>query len=523
VKFSEVMGQEHVTETLARAVETDNITHAYLFHGPRGTGKTSTARILAKRVTCLKPDKADPCGKCPACQAFEAGRQMDIMEIDAASNRGVDDIRALRETVNTVPTLGKYKIYIIDEAHMLTNEASTALLKTLEEPVKHVIFILATTELHKVLPTILSRCQVYRFRRADREEMTSRLRYLLKAEGREADEAVIDFIIDRSDGCYRDAESLLGQVLTMQAGEVTKNKLVEFLGLPADKYLQDFLKSMIRGESAPALSAVGQLLAEGVDPEQFLREVIRTARDGAVALVENQEIKAGSFEAENNALARLPIIIRTLLQATQDLAYVPQPALAIHLAILTVCRVKGEVNSKHQAVRNKKPDAPSRPRENNQPVAVVESPRSVPVSEEAADSAPPPGPDEIPQGDKDKGGVLVEGNYKLADVEKVWPALIEQIKSSNPVASTFLRAVRPQEVSGNTILIEANYGLHRNFFEGSKNKQVVADKLSDLLGGKVKIKMVLNENGNGRGLSLAETRQQKEDELMRNVKEVFGG
>src|SRR3989344_2480748 len=212
-RFAEIVGQPHVTKTLEQAIMKGRIAHAYLFQGPRGTGKTSTARILAKRLLCEKSKDAEACGQCAPCKATEAGKNIDILEIDAASNRGIDNIRSLRESTTLSASMGKYKIYIIDEVHMLSHDAFPALLKTLEEPTSHVIFILATTELHKVPPTILSRCQVYSFRRATPEEMRGRLTYILGEEKREAESDVLDFIINRSDGCYRDAESLLGQLL----------------------------------------------------------------------------------------------------------------------------------------------------------------------------------------------------------------------------------------------------------------------------------------------------------------------
>ena len=265
-KFGEIVGQDHVTETLRQAALKNKLTHAYLFYGPRGTGKTTMARLLAKRANCEKAKGAEPCGKCTSCRALATGRHTDVMEIDAASNRGIDDIRALREHINLAPALGKYRVYIIDEVHMLTREAAAALLKTLEEPVAHVIFILATTELHKVPPTILSRCQVFRFKRASRDEMAGRLKFILKKEKRAADEATLDFIIDRSDGCYRDAESLLGQLLTLRDKKVNKLALQEFLGLPAPATLERFLEALVNGESAPALAAAEETVGGGYYP-----------------------------------------------------------------------------------------------------------------------------------------------------------------------------------------------------------------------------------------------------------------
>ena len=469
--------------TLEKAVENNKLTHAYLFFGPRGTGKTTTARLLAKRVNCLQPNGAEACGQCASCQALKAGRHIDVIEIDAASNRGIDDIRALREATAFVPTLGAYKVYIIDEVHMLTKEAATALLKTLEEPVAHVIFILATTELHKVLPTIASRCQVYRFRRASYEELKQRLTYLLAQEKREAEPAAIDFIIDRADGCFRDAESLLGQMLTLQEGTVTRSDMAAFLGLPSPELLTSFLTALVRGEAAPAIQAADELFAEGIDPEQFLREAIRGARDEAVRLTVG-EAPVWS-QGENEAAVRLPQIVRALLQALQDLAYVPQPLIAIHLAILTVCTRKG--------------------------VAAAKKPLALP-RKEAAERPPSSASASAHQ----TSAVSVEA---LADA---WPRLIAEVQKTNPVAATFLRAVHPVAVNGTRATVQAQFSLHRTFFERAEVNKLVTETLAALLGQNVALSFVLDENGSRTTASLAEQRRQHEAKFQQTVQEVFG-
>lgn len=458
-KFSEIVGQDHVTETLRQAALKNKLTHAYLFYGPRGTGKTTMARLLAKRANCEKATGAEACGKCASCRALATGRHTDVMEIDAASNRGIDDIRALRERINLAPALGKYRVYIIDEVHMLTREAAAALLKTLEEPVTHVIFILATTELHKVPPTVLSRCQVFRFKRASRDEMAGRLKFILKKEKRTADEATLDFIIDRSDGCYRDAESLLGQLLTLRNKKVNKLALQEFLGLPAPATLERFLEALVNGESAPALAAAEETFGGGYDPEQFLKESIRLARDQAL-----KQARDGG-----DVSARWPEIIRVLLQALQDLAYVPQPAIAVQLAILTVCTVKGQ---------NRQPAAP----------APAES----------------------------------KSNVVLERVGAVWPDLIDEVKRDNPVAATFLRAVEPTAVRDGTVTMRAQYALHQTFFDKPDSRKLIASILSKLLGGKVDVVCILDEVGAHRAPSLAERRRQHEEKFQQTVREVFG-
>lgn len=503
--FGEVVGQEHVIETLKAAIKKNRLTHAYVFHGPRGTGKTTTARLLAKRANCESSKDVEACGKCKSCTAFAAGNNIDVIEIDAASNRGIDDIRALRERMSSAPSISKYKVYIIDEVHMLTPEASTALLKTLEEPVKHVLFILATTELHKVLPTILSRCQVFRFRRASREELITRLRYLLEQEKRQSSDDVLDYIVERSDGCFRDAESLLGQLLTLQQKELKKDALTNLLGLPPTGLIKKFIEAMLKGESAGAIEAIDDTLSGGHDPEQFIRESIVYARDRAL-----KDVKASSSDA-----GKWSPIIRSLLQALQDLAYVPQPIIALHLAVLTVCTVKGkatpiknipEPNSNTQGVKEpnpaKKVVVPDKKEEVNAVKEEVVAVKGEVVSER-------------------QEAITNISSPELETVKRIWPKLIESVKDKNPVASTFLRAIEPINVSKGLVTMRTRYSLHRNFFTTPKNKKIIIEALTKLLSKTITAQFVLDEEGSPSGPSLATMRQSKEDKFLSEVKEVF--
>jgi DNA polymerase-3 subunit gamma/tau len=485
VVFSEITGQKHITDTLQAAINKDRVTHAYLFYGPRGTGKTTTARVFAKRINCQQATSAEPCGECDSCEAMNKGRNIDVIEIDAASNRGIDDIRALKDRIATSPSLSRYKVYIIDEVHMLTAEAAAALLKTLEEPVKHVVFILATTELHKVLPTILSRCQVYRFKRASREEMKERLGYLLSQEKRSAEDEVLNFIIDRSDGCYRDAESLLGQLLTLQDKEIKKDALMELLGLPPESVLENFLDAMQRGESAGALTSLDAAFDGGHDPEQFIQESIRRARDKALAAVATKGAETAKWIA----------IIRALLQARQDLDYVPQPQIALQLAILTICTSKGE---------NAAPPMPTQ--KDNKP---KEKKEDVPRNNIDSESPPPE------QAEK-------KSNPGLDKVLQIWPQLVEVIKTKNPVAATFLRAIEPTIITDGRVELRAKYSLHRNFFTSPQNKLAVEKALSELLKEKIEVNFILDESNSSHGIGAGGKNETREEKFYETVKEVFG-
>ncbi len=487
-KFQDISGQEHITQTLGRAIIQDRLAHAYVFHGPRGTGKTTTARVFAKRLNCTDPDGPEPCGKCQHCQAVQSNQSMDIIEIDAASNRSIDDIRALQEGIGLAPGMGKYKIYIVDEVHMLSGPAFTALLKTLEEPVKHAIFVLATTEFHKVPDTILSRCQVFRFRRATHDQMQARLKYLLAQEKREAEDAALELIINRSDGCYRDAESMLGQVLSVyDEGQIQAQHLNDFLGLPPKVVLEKFLGGLVTGESQPSLAALEEAFGQGFDPEQLLHESVLAARDALLALIKEDKQLPFEFASLPGARTKLLGIVRTLLQAVQDLAYVPQPIIAVQIAIATICSKKGEVTS-------------TTPKPTPVPAAKIEI------------AAPVPAPITEPQA---VGEVTVEA------IQKIWPQLIEAVRKTNPVGSTFLRAMHPVETSGKTVKLEAAYALHFNFLNKAENKQVLEQALNEILGKQLTVQCALAEPSSRNELAIPKPNAQ-EDELLSAVKEAFG-
>ncbi len=480
-RFADVVGQSHITTPLQNALVSGRMAHGYLFHGPRGCGKTTTARLLARRLNCESPEGAEPCGTCTTCTAARENRLLDVLEIDAASNRGIDDIRALQETVSMKPGFGKYKVYIVDEVHMLTKEAFTALLKTLEEPPANVVFVLASTEFHKIPETIISRCQVFHFRRASEESLGKRLRYLLSEEKRNVEEAALNLIIQRSDGCYRDGESLLGQVLSLHDSTITEKNVADHLGLPPQELLNQFLDSVLKGESAGALTAVDQALSQGYDGEQFIQESIRLARDKALALLKGGEALP----------PQVSTVIRALVQAMQDIAYVPEPAIALQLVIITVCTKQGAKNAatQQQAVKTV-------------PIQPVTPPQPKTFS--------PPGQ---------------AGN--LQSVNAVWPKVIDRVKATNPVASTFLRALKPTAFHDSIVHLEARYGLHQSFFEKADNKKLVESILTELLGEPVSVRCVLNmpalqSEARPLGKPVQAGNQQAQEDLVSAVKEVFG-
>ena len=338
--LAEVMGQESVTTTLLNAVRNDRVGHAYLFCGPRGTGKTSTGRILAKAVNCLESQAGEPCNVCEACVSISEGRCLDVIEIDAASNRGVDDIRLLRERVNYAAGTVRRKVYIVDEVHMLTDAASNALLKTLEEPPPHVMFILATTEFHKVLPTIVSRCQSFHFRRLALNAIAAKLKVVCEREGIEAEDETLVAISRSAGGSLRDAENILQQLLASHGKSLLIGDVRKALGIGDEAYVLKLIAGLGSRDLAGGLRVLHEVSDEGVDMRNFGRHVVSTLRDimlvqsgcedildgGAERLVELRNVAHG---ATIDSIARAA---RRFAETTaRDAA---QPLLSLELALV---------------------------------------------------------------------------------------------------------------------------------------------------------------------------------------------
>ncbi len=277
--FDDVVGQHLVTDTLKNAILTDRVAHGYIFSGGRGVGKTTTARILAKALNCIAGPTVTPDGTCPSCLEITAGNSVDVQEIDAASNRGIDEIRELREAVRYLPARDRYKIFLIDEAHMLTTEAFNALLKTLEEPPPRSLFMLATTEPHKLPPTIQSRCQHFAFRLLDYGEIYDRLRAVVASEKVDADEGAISTVAQAAEGSMRDALSLLDQVIAACGGHLDEKRVRQVLGVVPAELLADMLRAVDAADARRVLEQVGQLAAEGYELAHFCGELTRYVRD----------------------------------------------------------------------------------------------------------------------------------------------------------------------------------------------------------------------------------------------------
>jgi len=345
--FSDIVGQEHIVKTLINSLKHNRISHAYLFAGPRGTGKTSTAKVFARALNCQNKDSFEPCGVCDSCRKIDSGKSMDVLEIDAASNRGIDEIRDLREKVKFYPTEGDYKVYIIDEVHMLTKGAFNALLKTLEEPPENVVFILATTEPHRVISTILSRCQRYDFTLLSMKDIISRLEYICNEENFEYEEKALNIIARSSNGGLRDAISILDQAISFTDKNLKTEKIQEMLGKVDERILASFIENINRNNSSEAFRIMYEQINKGKGVNRFVNDLLEYLR--LILLIKECGINSGildypvsklkDIEETANILKNDKIInyIEILSDVEKEIKFSSQGQLKLEMGIIKMC------------------------------------------------------------------------------------------------------------------------------------------------------------------------------------------
>ena len=394
--FAELVGQEHVSTTLRQSVKQGRVSHSYLFCGPRGSGKTTTARIIAKAVNCLDPRDGDPCNACTMCQTINDGRFMDIIELDAASNRGIDEIRDIREKVNFSPAQGSRKVYIIDEAHMLTDAAANAFLKTLEEPPSHVIFVLCTTEAHKILPTIVSRCQRFDFRRIPSELIYQRLTEMVEAEGAAVDAEALRLVARYASGSLRDAQNLLEQLVVSHSDGVGLREVEDLLGLGHGERWLDLVRYLLMGNTSASLGLINQAAWDGTD----LRQLHRQTQELLRAVLHLQWSSGQSLDLDDHVVDQLgelvgqlpPWRILTALKTWGEvnMRYDAPSTLTLELAAVEICGAQAAPSADLIT------QTPTEPVKTSPPATpVVKEP--VPVGADDKESEPPPAVTPLPE------------------------------------------------------------------------------------------------------------------------------
>jgi DNA polymerase-3 subunit gamma/tau len=400
--FQAVVGQDPVTRTLQNALSSGRVAHAYLFTGPRGVGKTTTARLLAKALACTQREGPEACGVCPSCQDFVSGAPVDVMEIDAASNTGVDDIRTLRENVKYAPARGRFKIYIVDEVHMLSGPAFNAFLKTLEEPPPHVVFVLATTDPRKIPATVLSRCQRFDFRPIPPEQLTATLSEILTKEGVAFEPAALPLLVRAAEGSLRDALSLLDTAIAYGGGALDEASVARILGSSSPVHVRGFLGALLAKDGARALEAIDRAARDGEDLTWLCREVVETARRALVVKVAPDAPFADLTPAEHEALAasveavsadELIYLLRAFMDADTEMRRSPHPRVELEIAAVRAARrpqpqaieaLIAKVDEAASRLRN----APAAPRAASAQPSLLEAP--APPARSAAPPVPSP-------------------------------------------------------------------------------------------------------------------------------------
>ena len=480
--FAEVTGQTHVVRTLTNALASGRTAHAYLFSGMRGVGKTTMARILAKALNCEKGPTPTPCLACVSCREIGAGMSFDVMEIDGASSNSVDDVREMRETVKTAPAHGRYRVYIIDEVHMLSTAAFNALLKTLEEPPAHVVFVFATTEAHKIPPTILSRCQHFTFRRIPRREVMDTLKRVTAAEGITIDDRSLSALARASDGSLRDALSLLDQAVAFGGKRVEADQLMILLGAVPHQLLRGVLEAVLARDAAGALKALAAVQDHGCDVRQFCGELMEHVRNLLVAKIvpnagdlielgpdEQAEIKA---DAARLTVDHIQELFRIFLQAEDGIRASQYPWFVVEMAAVRACRV-GQEQATPVPSKVAPQAAPLTRVSESGPASAPRTERPQPIHE-----APPPSAPQEP-------------------VNLDWEAVVARVLAERPNIGAFLEESGLVGVAGDLVTVgfPAAAGTSMKMMQQESYQQAVAEACSALAGRRLRVRVVSLENG----------------------------
>lgn len=483
--FDQLIGQEHITKILKNAVKTGRVSHSYLFVGSRGTGKTSTARILSKALNCLKI-KADgnPCNECENCKDIALGKFMDLIEIDAASNRGIDQIRELKEKLEFSPVKGKYKIYIVDEVHMLTKEAFNALLKTLEEPPAHVIFMLATTDVHKLPPTILSRCQRYDFRLGTSEQIKKVIFDVSKSEGFTFQEDALNLLVESAKGSYRDSLSLLDAVITGQLqsdkpDEINIDEVRRILGIPDNSIVFKFLNYLFEGDGANSLAVIDEIESRGVNVSQFVKSCLGVLQESLISKIANTDLDERYLFAQNVDANRITSVIGIFLNADKNLKNSPIPSLILDMLIVQVAS-GNLVKSERKELKVEKKEIAKHPKVEIKELD-DESDKPSEIKEEEEEEEDGVAQDTLPKLD-----------LTLDQIQSKWKDIVDNLKPAKGRLFAFLANARLLELREDNLRVEVPFEFYKEQIENSSNKEVISNVLNKVFGTTFKISCEVN-------------------------------
>jgi DNA polymerase III subunit gamma/tau len=521
--FDEVVGQDAITRTLRNALASGRIAHAYLFAGPRGIGKTTTARLLARALLCPERKSSDPCGACAACR--DAAASVDIIEIDAASNRKIDDIRTLRENVKYAPARGRYKVYIIDEVHQLTRDAFDALLKTLEEPPPHVVMVLATTDPRELPPTILSRVQRFDFRPMSPDLLTTTLEGILRKEKVEFEAAALPAIVGAAEGSLRDALSLLDTAIAYGNGRLDAETTAALLGTTAPAEVQAFARGLLAHDTTPALEAIDRAASEGEDLGAFTRDVIELLRRALVlkaspatklADVPHTEANALRALGEAVSLDDLLYVLRAFLDADAVMRESPHPRVELEIATVRATRrpqpraledVLKRVEEAEARLRQQGVAAPSPPRAQESLLTSIDSPsrsasetRRGPAHSERLPAGYQTAPPTQAPALRAESPGLATGALAAAseDVATGWQRVVEDVMRRKPTLGAVLAQTRPAGLRDRelTVVLTGNH-FHREMLADSANRDLVAQALRRHVAGAERFGVVTEDQGGG--------------------------
>ncbi|MCM3703541.1 DNA polymerase III subunit gamma/tau [Paenibacillus macerans] len=507
--FQDMVGQQHIIRTLQNAIREQRLSHAYLFSGPRGTGKTSAAKILAKAVNCEKGPTAEPCNECDACRRITAGAVMDVLEIDAASNRGVEEIRDLREKVKYAPTEVRKKVYIIDEVHMLTTEAFNALLKTLEEPPPHVMFILATTEPHRLPATVISRCQRFDFRRVSLEEQSERLKLICEKEGITAEEEAIQYIARLSDGGMRDALSILDQIASFSGGQVSYQQVLEMTGGIASRQFAELAQTLLAGDVGGMLQMIDGFMQEGKSADKCMENLLYYFRDLLMVKMVPQADKLTERVldprdfaeiAESFAKSQLFKIIDTLNHYQTEMKYAVQPQTLFEVALLKICTIpKEDIDGASATARSSAADASEVSqlrRQLSELEAKLERALQGGLSAGAGGgAAAPAGNNRSPARSSaprvaSKAKIPSNMDRYIAErhspafmeIQNKWNQILQAVKEEKVTIHAWFMNGEPVSVLEDSVLVAFKNDIHRETTEKPANKQLIENVMARQLG-----------------------------------------